>query len=394
MNPRLLFAAILLLALASPPAVLPASRGVTVSDGILLKDGKPYRACGINAVGLADDILAKGEAATQSFQAIAYLGSKNVPFIRFWASYFDDWKPYRDDRARYWHNMDLLVAACEKAHVGLAPTLFWNAWNLPFHFQEFRSAWLDEDSRTRKFAHEYVHEFVSRYRRRPSVWLWEFANEDNLEWDITNAMNFLKDGHKDNRNLVRSYMGTLVERTFAREVRSADRQHPISSGASEVRPSQFHLATAPLKAREKWGVDTPEEAFEATAWTAPAPIDLLSQHHYAKPDSYNAAEIREWLRTAGEWAAKLKRPLYLGEFGMLVKWGKTPEDLDDAGYRSAITDFFQAIFESHTALAAYWAFSPESKPYVGTVGPDYKRFDYVMDLIADYNRKCEAQTGQ
>src|ERR1700693_3920713 len=106
MNARLVIGAVLCCALASPPALLPASSGVTVSDGVLLKDGKPYRACGINAVDLADDILAKGEAATESFRAIEYLGSKHVPFIRFWASYFDNWKPYQDDRARYWHNMD------------------------------------------------------------------------------------------------------------------------------------------------------------------------------------------------------------------------------------------------------------------------------------------------
>ena len=78
-----------------------ASRGLTVTNGVLLKDGKPYRACGINAVAaLADDILAKGEGATQSFRAIEYLGSKKIPFIRFWASYFDNWKPYQEDPHR------------------------------------------------------------------------------------------------------------------------------------------------------------------------------------------------------------------------------------------------------------------------------------------------------
>ena len=384
-------AALVLIYAFLSPAARPAIHGLTVSDGVLLKDGKPYRACGINAVGLADDILAKGEAATTSFHAIEYLGSKKVPFIRFWASYFDNWKPYKDDLARYWHNMDLLVAACERAHVGLAPTLFWNAWNLPFHFQEFRSAWLDEESQTRKFVHEYTHEFVSRYKKRPIVWLWEFANEDNLDWDIPNGMNMLKEGHKDTRNLVRSYMGKLAERTFAREVRSVDRQRPISSGAAEGRPSQYHLATTPSRADGKWDFDTPEQAYQATAWTAPAPVNLLSQHHYAQPESYDPAAMREWLKTAGDWAASLKRPLYLGEFGMVGKWGQTPDDFDDAGYRKSMADFFQVIFESHTALAAYWAFAPDSRPLIGTVGPDYKRFEFVLDLMADFNRKCEAQ---
>ena len=172
-----------------------------------------------------------------------------------------------------------------------------------------------------------------------------------------------------------------------------DRKRPISSGASEVRSSQFRLASLPLRPVEKWGDDTPGQALEATSWTAPAPVDLLSMHHYVKPDSYNAAEVREWLKTAGERAAALKHPLFLGEFGMLVKWVRTPEDFDDAAYRSGLMDLFQAIFASHTALAAYWAFAPDSRPFVGTVGPEYQRFDYVMDLIAEYNRKCALQEG-
>ena len=157
-----------------------------------------------------------------------------------------------------------------------------------------------------------------------------------------------------------------------------------------MRPTQFQLASVPLKPGEKWSDDTPEQAFEATSWTAPAPIDLLSMHHYVKPDAYNAPDLRAWLKTAGDRAQALKRPLYLGEFGMMMKWTRTPDNFDDAAYRTSLTDLFQALFESNTPLAAYWAFAPDSRPFVGTIGPDYHRFDFVLDLIADYNRKCGA----
>jgi Cellulase (glycosyl hydrolase family 5) len=378
--------ALVLCGILLAPAALGA--GLTVRDGVLLKDGKPYRAMGINAVGLADEILAKGKDATRSFQAIEYLGRRHVPFIRFWASYFDNWKPYREDPQKYWRNMDLLVEACEKAGVSLAPTLFWNPWEIPFQFGEFRPAWLDDESQTRRFVDRYTREFVRRYRGRRAVWIWEFANEDNLEWDLPNAMSFLPEGRKDNRNIVRSPMGTLAERTFARNVRKVDRRRPISSGATEVRPGQYRLATGPVKPGEEWGTDTAEQAFEATAWTAPAPVDLLSMHHYALPAGYDPAAMREWLRVAGEWAARLKRPLFLGEFGIVARWARTPDDLDDAEYRAALTDFFAAVWESRAALAAYWAFAPDSREFIGTVGPEYKRFEYVMDLIAEYNAKC------
>ena len=290
-------ALVLLCGILLAPAALGA--GLTVRDGVLLKDGKPYRAMGINAVGLADEILAKGKGALRSFQAIEYLGRRHVPFIRFWASYFDNWKPYREDPQRYWQNMDLLVEACEKAGVGLAPTLFWNPWEIPFQFGEFRPAWLDDESQTRRFVDRYTREFVRRYRGRRAVWIWEFANEDNLEWDLPNAMSFLPEGRKDNRNIVRSAMGMLAERTFARNVRKVDRRRPISSGATEVRPGQFRLAAVPLTPGEEWGTDTAEQAFEATTWTAPAPVDLLSMHHYAVPAGYDPAAMREWLAGRG-----------------------------------------------------------------------------------------------
>ena len=78
---RLLF--VLACTLALCPAQPVRHAGFSVKDGVLLRDGKPYRAMGINVASLADDILAKGQAATESFAAIEYLGQKKIPFIRF-----------------------------------------------------------------------------------------------------------------------------------------------------------------------------------------------------------------------------------------------------------------------------------------------------------------------
>ena len=157
-----------LLTLCLTVATCLAQRGLTVHDAVLFRDGKPFRAIGINVAALADDILASGEDATESIAAIRYLAEKKVPFIRFWASYYDNWKPYREDPERYWRNMDILVAACEKANVGLVPDLFWSVWNVPYDFNEFRSAWLDPESETRKFMQRYVREFLTRGESVPA----------------------------------------------------------------------------------------------------------------------------------------------------------------------------------------------------------------------------------
>ena len=323
----------------------------------------------------------------ESFAAIEYLGQKKVPFIRFWASYFDNWKPYRQDPQQYWRNMDLLVAACEKAHVGIVPTLFWTVWNVPYQFGEFRSAWLDPESETRKFMQQYVGEFVSRYAKRDIVWFWEFSNENNLSWDLPNSITLLPDGRKDNRNIVRSYTGMLAERAFAQEVRKWDPVRPISPGTSEPRSSQFHIAAIPLKPGEKWGSDTPEQTLEAVRWTAPAPMDLLSVHHYVSPSEYDPGAVRAAIKERLDWAAQLHKPLFLGEFGIADRWVAPAEGFDDEAYQRNLRDYFQAIYEAGVPIAAYWALTPTVQPTIGAVSPGYTRFQYVMDLIAEYNRK-------
>jgi hypothetical protein len=344
---------------------------------------------GINAASLADDILAKGEAATANFAAIEYLGQKKIPFIRFWASYFDNWKPYRQEPAQYWHNMDLLIAACEKAHVGLVPTLFWAVWNVPYQFGEFRSAWVDPESQTRLFMQQYVRDFIGRYGKRDIIWFWEFSNENNLTWDLPNSITILPDGRKDNRNIVRSYIGILAERAFAEEVRKYDPVRPISSGASEPRPSQFRIAAVPLKSNEKWGQDTPEQTLEAVRWTAPDPINLLSIHHYVSPEAYDPAAVRAEIKERMDWAARLHKPLFLGEFGITDKWVAPADDFNDDTYQANLRDYFQAIYEAGVPIAAYWALVPYAQPKVGAVSLSYTRFQYVMDLIEEYNRKTK-----
>jgi len=342
---------------------------------------------GINAASLADEILAKGEDATANLAAIQYLGQRKVPFIRFWASYFDNWKPYRQDPAQYWRNMDLLIYTCEKAHVGVVPTLFWAVWNLPYQFGEFRTAWVDPESQTRLFMQQYVREFVTRYGKRDVVWFWEFSNENNLSWDLPNSITILPEGRKDNRNIVRSYVGIVAERAFAEEVRKYDPVRPISSGTSEPRASQFRISTVPMKPGEKWGEDTPEQTLETVRWTVPAPVDLLSIHHYVSPSQYDPAAVRAALKERVEWAAKLHAPLFLGEFGIADKWVAPAEDFDDATYQQNLRDYFQAIYEAGVPIAAYWALTPYATPKIGAVSLEYTRFQYVMDLIAAYNAK-------
>jgi len=368
--------------------------GPMVVDGKLVRDGKPFRAFGLNVRDLADDVLDQGEAATASFDCLRFLGEQKVPFIRFWASYFNNRKKYLADPERYWRNMDLLVDAAEKAGVGLAPTLFWDSWHVGETFDEYCCDWADPDSQTRRFADRYTREFVSRYRDRPIVWLWEFSNENNLMWDLPNAMEFLPEGRKDARNVARFYVGRVAIRSFGQTVRSLDAVRPISSGCSRPRPSQFHQSTQP-PGGDVWGKDSPEQNTIAAGWSAPDPLDLLSVHYYAPNEKYDGVVVRQELAAHVDSATRLRRALYIGEFGVLDGKGKLEDGFDDALYQERARDLFEAIYQSGTPLAAWWVYSVKSFGFgMGVVNPAYGRFDFVCELIREYNQKMAKEAGE
>lgn len=393
-----LLAALLMGPWACPAyTAVPVAPGPVVKDGKLLREGRPFRAFGMNVRDLADDILDQGEAAAASFDCLRFLGEQRVPFIRFWASYFNNRRKYLADPERYWRNMDLLVAAAERAGVALAPTLFWDSWNVSWNFEEYCCDWADPDSQTRKFADRYTREFVNRYKDRPIVWLWEFSNENNLMWDLPNAMDFLPEGRKDARNIARFYVGRLAIRSFGLTVRELDPVRPISSGCSRPRPSQFHQSTQPPNG-DVWGKDNPEENTLAAAWSAPDPLDLLSVHYYAPYQQYDGAAVRRDLAAHMQTARTLHRALYIGEFGVLDGKGKLEEGFDDALYQERARDLFEAIYESGAPLAAWWVYSVKSFGFgMGVVNPAYGRFDFVCELIRQYNermaREAEGQGG-
>ena len=362
--------------------------GLTVRNGQLLRAGRPFAAYGLNVRDLADEILDKGEAATDCFAALRVIGEHKVPFIRFWASYFDNRRKFLADPERYWRHMDLLVAAAERAGVGLAPTLFWDSWKVPWTFDEFCLDWGDQASKTRAFAQRYTRDFLTRYRGRPVFWFWEFSNENNLMWDLPNGLEFLPKDRKVARNLATREVGEASIRLFGETVRELDATRPISSGCSSPRACQWHLARDQAN---PWANDSAEQSAEAAGWTAPAPVDLLSIHYYARHARYDAELVRAELARYQQIATRMNRPLYVGEFGVLDGHGQTGTDFDEAAYQRHARDLFQAVHEAKVPLSAWWVYS--AKGYgrgMGALSATDRRWDFVFDLLAEYNRKLAA----
>lgn len=325
-------------AAAAPPGL---TRG---PEGTVLRDGRPYRGVGVNYFGCFLRTL--HDPDDRSFEAgFAALGEMGVPFARFCACGFwpRDMQLYLTDREEYFRRMDGVVRAAEKHGVGLIPSLFWHSACVPDLVGEPMDQWGNPASKTSAFVRDYVREMVTRYRESPAIWAWELGNEYNLGADLPGAA--------DHRPPIWPNLGTATSRgprddltydmlvtavrLFAEEVRRHDPHRLISNGMSIPRSSAWHNRT-----EKTWQQDTPEQAAEMLALTAPEPIDLVSVHCYEESLGQIAA--------AAAAARAIDKPLFVGEFQVA--------DIDSPPARQALADVLAELEKVRVPLAALWVY--------------------------------------
>ncbi len=364
--------------------VLSAQTSVlTVKDGKVYKDGKEYRAFGMNVSFLSDEILRLGPKATDAFAIIEHLGKKKIPFIRTWFGYMTTWKPYFNDEEKYWQHLDLLVDACEKANVGLVVSLFWKMEELPYEFNEKRKDLLDPNSKCHKFMVGYIKKLITRYRDRSIIWMWEWANEVNYLFDLPHERKF-----KNRDDVFTSRRGVQLEKLFAAEVRKYDSVRPLSTGNGGVRNDLYNRSENP---RNCWKKDSEKESFIAASWCCPKPYDVFSIHTYPRinGDKFEIEKFRGSIRRHLKLANYLKKPLFIGEFALLPQRVKGPKPkLDMKAYKKYTREIFELISSEKVPLAAWWEYAAvKSRRTTGTVNPDLGKYTWVIDMIAEYNEK-------
>ena len=377
----------------------PAAHGVTVRNGTLYRHGKWLRAIGVNYCDLFQDMI-HHPARRRTLKGLRFLGSKKIPFVRFWCCGFwpSDWDLYFADKGEWFRRMDLVVRAAEQARVGLVPCLFWRAATYPDLFDEYNDPWADPASKTRRFMRDYVKEVVTRYRDSAAVWGWEFSNEMNLDCDLPNGMEFL--GReipalkvklaKHRRNLMTCKIAGAAFEAFAREVRKHDPHRFVTTGNSIPRSCGWHNAT-----EKSWKADSRQQALEVFRWMSPAPMDVASVHFYppfGKPPAYAEAKgVRDVLGRCKEFARKLGQPLFVGEFAAAAH-DKAPK-LTMAHFRSRQTAILDALLAVEADLAAYWVFDyTADRKGPGLVRKD-NEYAWILDQIAEYNARIAVQAG-
>lgn len=375
-------------------SLLPAGTppGLTVArDGLLLKQGKPFRAIGVNYFNAFYRTL-RNPADTSYREGFAQLAQRDIRLVRFMACGFwpSDWKLYFEDKAAYFALLDGVVRAAEEHGIGLIPCLFWHSATVPDLVGEPRSEWGNPKSKTHALMRQYVSEVVTRYRRSPAIWGWEFGNEYNLDADLPNAAQHRpktapKLGTPEKRSerddLTHDAI-TIAFAAFAREVRRHDRHRIISTGNSAPRPSAWH------QWKEKsWAQDDERQFAERLVLDNPDPVNTISIHIYEPKEKRFGREttVEQFLAVAAQVSAQAKKPLFVGEFGAP---GIGPEA--EKAARERLAALIAAIENARVPIAALWVYDFSGQEKDWNVTPTNSRA-WQLTAIAEANQRLKAR---
>ncbi len=371
---RIIFPIWLLLCFVHPVLSSPGL-SVDIKGELRLHDA-PFHGIGVNYYDAFTRTL--GSANRTNYDAgFRELAARGIPFVRFSAGGFwpRDWGLYQTNRAEYFARLDGVFRSAEHYGIGLIPSCFWNPGTVPDLVGEPGNSWGNPASRTVAFMRTYTRELVTRYRRSPAIWGWEFGNEYNLGADLPNAA-----GH---RPPVVPELGTPAHRTelddlthasmrmalreFAREVRKYDSNRIIVSGNAFPRISAWHQMT-----EKSWKPDSSSEFAEMLAADNPKPINTLSVR------GYDLTTDIARLPAAMKVAQATKQPLFVGEFG--VPGPPSPKA------KATFAAILDAIETNHVALSALWVFDfdDQAKDWSVTTSNDRS---WQLDAIEQANRK-------
>lgn len=378
-------------------ALARAEAPITVGEGgTILRDGKPYRAFGVNYYSAFLRHLR--DPADTSFRAgFRELGSLKIPFARFAACGFfpNDMKLYMEIREEYFARLDAVVKCAEENHVGLVPSLFWQTACVPDLVVEPRNQWGNADSKTIAFMRQYTRDVVSRYLDSPAIWMWEFGNEFDLAADLPNAA--------DHRPGVREKLGTPPARSeaddlrfdmvvtafreFARAVREIDPDRPITTGNSLPRPASHHQ-----RAALQWIPDSREEFAKQLLDFNPDPCCVLSVHLYPQDHANRFGQQTtsfDDILALGMDASRVSgKPLFVGE------WGARDDregPARDAARRENL-ELITALDRNNVPLAALWVFDlPEQESFANVTSSNDRK--YLLKAVELANHRIAVNAG-
>ena len=384
--------AVALLAAATPASAAPppspsGSQFVKAQGNKLTLAGKPYEFAGTNnyylgykSTGMVDAVLDDAAEAGfdvmrtwgfQDFQSPDGSGSVHQNFEGVWYQAWDEsaGKPIVNEGADGLQKLDYVIAAARERGIRLIIP-FTNNWNAFGGMDQYvRWAGLDEhadfytDARIRGWFKDWIATLLDRtnsltgvkYKDDPTILAWELANEPRCT-----SAGVYPNGTCDTTTI------TTWADEMSRHVKSIDRKHLLAAGDEGFfcRPENKWSLTQKYGA-SGYGPGFGEDCADGVDTVALASlkhIDMMSMHLY--PDHWKTSTDwgTGWIAEHGEAAAKIGKPVYLGEFGLVDKATRMP----------VYDEWLRTIRHSGVDGALYWILSAEQDD--GTLYADYDGF--------------------
>lgn len=355
--------------------------GLSVNgQGTLMRHGRPYRGIGVNYYDAFIRSLRKPD--DDSYQkGFNELGAHGIPFARFNAGGYlaDDVRLYLTDRDSYLRRLDGVVAAAEKAHVGLIASLFWSISAVSEAVNEPRARWADEDSATRQLMRKYTQDIVSRYVNSPAVWGWEFSNELSLPLDRS-------PGSLPPERALSYDVFRNAANDFAGTVRKIDARRILLTGNSLPRPNTYRSSVMGAG-----GPDTEEQFAQILLRDNPGPFSPICIHaSRANEGSYFAdrqVSFRKLLETCIRIGRTVQKPVYLEEF---IPMPMQPQGASEISGREYFSSELQAIKNSKIPLASVWEYDRKTVRDRFSLTFDNEQ-SYMLRMIAELDQSLHVQ---
>lgn len=333
-------------------------------DGVLSKDGRPYKAVGVNYFSaLYRSILNPNDKSyVQGLNELAYY---KVPFIRvmlggFWP---DELKLYQNNPDLYFKVVDAFVNEAEKKDIGIVASLNWNFAAAADLVGEPASYVGKKGSKTQAFIIKHAQDMVQRYGNRKGVWVWEFGNEMSLYADLPNSKLFRpKVNPAKGTPILRSPLDELTSahavyayKEFAKSILEIKPNAVLSTGNALPRKYAYHN-TYHKNTLRQWDVDSEDEFCKILLRDNPKEYGLVSIHVYPnEKDGYFGAsqmEYKKIIEVAGKCAKSSGQALFVGEFGVDTQKYQGSHEKEQIEFNQILS----AIETNNAPLSALWVY--------------------------------------
>ena len=234
---------------------------------------------------------------------------------------------------------------------------------------------------SRQTLYAYIREFVSRYKDRRSVLMWEIVNEGNLGADVGPAVGAPR------YSLLQ--LGEFYS-SCAAVIRETDPERLVTGGDSILRSAQWHLLKSTMSGSNTcdWTIDTYKERLYAL-WVMNENLDVISAHCYntglGGDGSYytNAGGTRKEA-TFSYMMSEAKR------MGKIFYNGETAYSFDtyDSNAASKCRSYLNSIIDAGVQLSHWWTFHTDRQGYGDGYGWKITDGQLLTD-IANANRQIK-----